>query len=145
MLKKLESAGVALTLDKTNLDVKDIINKVEKILNDEQIQINIKRLKTLSIINSKRKYRATDLIEFTLYSSVLKQKNAIDEDDNIEKWVFKECITPDRMGLIRGKYIDVYVTALTIVVSIILLSIFIISKLIFIKFFKVKIDKNKKE
>ncbi|GBC02649.1 hypothetical protein RclHR1_04730010 [Rhizophagus clarus] len=145
--EKLESAGVALTLDKTNLDVNDIVNKVERILNDEQIQISTKRLKTLAMINSKRKYRAADLIEFTLYSSVLKQKNTIDEsDNNVEKWLFKELITPDtRMGLIRGKYLDVYTAALAIIVSIILLSIFIIKNLIFGKLFKIKKSKDKND
>ncbi|CAB5369309.1 unnamed protein product [Rhizophagus irregularis] len=145
--EKLELAGVALTLDKTNLEVKDILNKIEKILNDEQIRINTKRLKTLAMINSKRKYRAADLIEFTLYSSVLKQKNINDENYNIEKWLFKELITPDtRMGLIRGKYLDVYAAALIIVISITFLSIFIIRKLIYIKLFKVKEgDKDKKD
>ena len=44
---KLVSAGVALKLD-----------KMERLQKDERIQVNAKRLKTLAIINSKRKIQS---------------------------------------------------------------------------------------
>ena len=91
---KLVSAGVSLKLDKLDLQVNDIVEKIELIQKDEKIQNNIKRLKTLAIINSKRKYRAADLIEYTLYSHSLKPKDNNDEG-GIESWVFKDLITPD--------------------------------------------------
>ena len=40
--ERLELAGVALTLDKLNLNVNDILGKIEKIQKDEQIKINVK-------------------------------------------------------------------------------------------------------
>ncbi|GBB97790.1 hypothetical protein RclHR1_03070006 [Rhizophagus clarus] len=142
--EKLELAGVALTLDKINLNVNDILDKIKRILNDDQILSNTKRLKTLTMINSKRKYRGADLIEYALHSSALKQKNANDDSES----VFKDLITPDtRMGLIRGKYWDVYATALGILVSILfgtLWSLYTIGKLIYVKLFKDE-DKEKKE
>ncbi|RIA79928.1 Glycosyltransferase Family 1 protein, partial [Glomus cerebriforme] len=146
--EKLELAGVGLKLDKLNINVNDILYKIERIQKDEQIQTNIKRLKTLARINSKRKYRAADLIEYTLYSSILKQKNVSDEG-GIEKWLYKDFITPDtRMGFIRGKYLDVYAAALAIVVSIvagIFWVLFIIGKFIYIKLLKYEEDKEKEE
>src|SRR5204863_382941 len=45
--EKLESAGVALRLDKLNINVNDILDKIERIQKDEQIQSNLKRIKTL--------------------------------------------------------------------------------------------------
>src|ERR1043165_5347039 len=65
---KLELYGVALTLDKFNLNVIDIINKTDFLLTDENVKKNIKRLELLAKINSKRKYRAADLIEYMLHS-----------------------------------------------------------------------------
>jgi hypothetical protein len=142
--EKLEAAGVALTLDKLNLNVNDILDKIERIQNDEQVQSSLKRLKTLIMISSKRKYRAADLIEFTLHSSALNKKNA----DGDNKLVFKDFITPDtRMGFIRGKYLDVYATALVIVVGILtgtLWSLYKIGRLIYVKLFKGE-DKEKRE
>ncbi|CAG8614809.1 uncharacterized protein OCT59_025516 [Rhizophagus irregularis] len=146
--EKLELAGVALTLDKLNLDVNDILDKIKRIQNDEQIQSSLRRIKTLAIINSNRKYRAADLIEFTLHSSALNQKNINDDNKFDDKLIFKDLITPDtRMGFIKGKYLDVYATALVIFVSIlygILRGLYIIGKLIYVKLFKNE-DKEKKE
>ncbi len=64
---------------------------------EKTLQINVKRLKTLAVINSKRKYRAADLIEYILHSSALKQKD--DDEGEVEDQVFKGLITPDtKMG-----------------------------------------------
>ena len=130
---RVVSAGAGLLLDKLDLRVDDTLDKIEQIQKDEQIQINTKRLQALAIIGSKRKYRAADLIEYTLYSSIMKQKN-INDEDGIEKLIFKEWITPaSRMGFIKGNYLDVYTAALGISVSILIGSpwiLFIIGKLV---------------
>ncbi|PKY47284.1 UDP-Glycosyltransferase/glycogen phosphorylase [Rhizophagus irregularis] len=67
--EKLKLNGVGLILSKLNLDVNDVISKIDLLLKDENVKKNVKRLKFLSMINSKRKYRAADLIEYTLHDS----------------------------------------------------------------------------
>uniref|UniRef100_U9UCE8 UDP-Glycosyltransferase/glycogen phosphorylase n=1 Tax=Rhizophagus irregularis (strain DAOM 181602 / DAOM 197198 / MUCL 43194) TaxID=747089 RepID=U9UCE8_RHIID len=64
-----ESLYTGLILSKLNLDVNDVISKIDLLLKDENVKKNVKRLKFLSMINSKRKYRAADLIEYTLHDS----------------------------------------------------------------------------
>ncbi|RIB27477.1 Glycosyltransferase Family 1 protein, partial [Gigaspora rosea] len=59
----LESAGIALSISKANLQVDDIVSKVKRLLNEESFKKNAERLQFLAKINSKRKYRAADLIE----------------------------------------------------------------------------------
>ncbi|POG80957.1 glycosyltransferase family 1 protein, partial [Rhizophagus irregularis DAOM 181602=DAOM 197198] len=66
--KLIKSAGIALSINKNSLDVKDILNKIDFLLKDEHIKKNSKRMKYLARINSNRKYRAADLIEYMLYS-----------------------------------------------------------------------------
>ncbi|KAF0451494.1 UDP-Glycosyltransferase/glycogen phosphorylase [Gigaspora margarita] len=119
----LEAAGVALTLSKLNLQVEDIISKIEKLQIDELTQINARRMQVLARINSKRKQRAADMVEFLLLASQLTSENDDDEpltnlsqiiSDDTSKNDFSnsylnELITPDtRMGFIRGKYLDVF-------------------------------------
>jgi UDP:flavonoid glycosyltransferase YjiC (YdhE family) len=100
--EKLKLAGIALTLDKLNLDVNDIVSKIDLLLKDENVKKNIKRLKVLTKINSKRKYRAADLIEYILYSSSF-------NEDGVNEEFFKEWIPANiRMGFIRGNNYDVY-------------------------------------
>jgi hypothetical protein len=144
---KLVSAGVALKLDKLNLRVNDILDKIEFLQKDEQTQINLKRLKTLTIINSKRKHRAADLIEYTLHSYALKRKD--DDEGVVEDRIFKGLITPDtKMGYIRGSYLDVYAVALTVAIGILtgfLLIFYKVGKLIFGKLFKNRENKEKNE
>ncbi|RIB05555.1 Glycosyltransferase Family 1 protein, partial [Gigaspora rosea] len=62
----LELAGMALKLSKTDLKVDDIITKVKRLLNEESFKKNAERLQFLAKVNSKRKYRAADLIEIVL-------------------------------------------------------------------------------
>src|SRR4051812_43022689 len=64
--EKLEEQGVALKLDKMNLHVDDIIRKIEFLQLDARVKINLKRMQILTKINSKRKHRAADLIEFVM-------------------------------------------------------------------------------
>src|SRR6266542_3614091 len=66
--QRLKSAGIALTLTKFTLNVNDILNKMDFLLKDEKVKKNLKRLQLLAKINSKRKYRAADLIEYVLHS-----------------------------------------------------------------------------
>ncbi|CAB5384447.1 unnamed protein product [Rhizophagus irregularis] len=68
--QKLVSAGVASSLKLTTLDVNDILNKMDLLLKEENVKNNSERLKVLAKINSKRKYRAADLIEYILHSSL---------------------------------------------------------------------------
>ncbi|GES84929.1 glycosyltransferase family 1 protein [Rhizophagus clarus] len=98
--EKLKIAGVALSLNKFDLEVDDIINKINILLKDEDIKKNIERMKGLAKVNSRRKYRAADLIEYMLY------RNDLNIDSNQE---LKEFVPADkRMGFIRGNNYDVY-------------------------------------
>ncbi|PKY47878.1 UDP-Glycosyltransferase/glycogen phosphorylase [Rhizophagus irregularis] len=119
--QKLKSAGVALTLNKFNLEVNDIITKINFLLNDKDIKKNVERMKVLAKINSKRKYRAADLIEYILHRGSSNQE-------------LKELIPADkRMGFIRGNNYDVYITLLGIVLGFIVVILRITFKII--KFF----------
>lgn len=132
--EKLVNSGVALSVSKFNLSVDEILDKIKKLQIDENIQINVRRMQVLARINSKRKYRAADLIEFLLLTSQLnnegseekrgsnddndndfdrKNKNEIKDgremDSNYANAFLRELITPDsRMGFIKGKYLDVF-------------------------------------
>ncbi|CAG8719934.1 7110_t:CDS:2 [Cetraspora pellucida] len=115
--EKLELAGIALRISKTNLLVDDIVEKVKRLLNDESFKKNSERLQFLSRINSKRKFRAADLIEITMntvkYVGVEDDHGRlrINNDNLLRDW-----ITPDsRMGFIRGNYLDVYAFAIFLV------------------------------
>ncbi|UZO18462.1 uncharacterized protein OCT59_009775 [Rhizophagus irregularis] len=119
---KLKSIGIALSLDKFALEVNDIINKMNILLNDEDVKKNVERMKYLAKINSKRKYRAADLIEYVLL------RNDLNKGSDQE---LKEFIPADtRMGFIRGNNYDVYVTILFIILGIIGLILRITFKLI---------------
>ncbi|RIB06126.1 Glycosyltransferase Family 1 protein, partial [Gigaspora rosea] len=59
----LELAGMALKLSKSNLKVDDIVLKVKRLLNEGSFKMNAERLQFLAKVNSKRKFRAADLIE----------------------------------------------------------------------------------
>ena len=73
--EKLEEfAGVALTLDKTNLKVEEILTKIRRLLSEEKFKINSEKMRFLARINSKRKYRAADLIEYVIRSYELKSR-----------------------------------------------------------------------
>ncbi|CAB4430087.1 unnamed protein product [Rhizophagus irregularis] len=99
--EKLKSAGVALTLNKFTLDVSDIINKIDFLLKDENIKKNSKRMEVLAKINSKRKYRAADTIEYILHSSSL---NGGVNEEFLNEWIPAEY----RMGFIKGNNYDIY-------------------------------------
>ncbi|EXX63029.1 uncharacterized protein OCT59_003750 [Rhizophagus irregularis] len=122
--QKLKSAGVALSLNKFTLDVNDIITKINFLLNDNDVKKNVDRMKVLAKINSKRKYRAADLIEYILHRGSSNQE-------------LKELIPADkRMGFIRGNNYDVYITLLGIVLGFIVVILRITFKLIrFFHFF----------
>ncbi|CAG8544125.1 13873_t:CDS:2 [Cetraspora pellucida] len=94
--EKLELAGIALRISKWNLNVNDIVSKVKRLLNEESFKKNAKRLQFLAKVNSKRKYRAADLIEIVM--------NTV------------------KMGFIRGKYLDVY--AIAIILFLVLCGVF---------------------
>ncbi|CAB5206758.1 unnamed protein product [Rhizophagus irregularis] len=68
--QKLESAGVALLLDKFTLDVNDLVNKMSVLLEDAKIKKNLKRLEVLAKINSRRKYSSSRII-FDVYGALL--------------------------------------------------------------------------
>ncbi|RIA88268.1 hypothetical protein C1645_877519 [Glomus cerebriforme] len=77
---------------------------------------NSKKLEVLAKINSKRKYRAVDLIEYVLYNH-----NII---DNVENEKLLEWVPADtRMGFIKGNNLDVYGALLGIVLGFIVASI----------------------
>ncbi|CAG8524630.1 1283_t:CDS:2 [Diversispora eburnea] len=123
--EKLVNVGVALSVSKFNLSVYDILIKIEKLQIDENIQINVRRMQVLARINSKRKYRAADLIEFLNIDShnidnnnfnnfngknQIKVKNEQENYSNYANAYLRELITPDsRMGFVKGKYLDVFV------------------------------------
>ncbi|RGB24717.1 Glycosyltransferase Family 1 protein [Rhizophagus diaphanus] len=73
--EKLEEQGVALKLDKMDLHVDDIVRKIEFLQLESRVKINLKRMQILTKINSKRKYRAADLIEFVMKASQLNPNN----------------------------------------------------------------------
>ncbi|CAG8484889.1 9241_t:CDS:1 [Acaulospora colombiana] len=79
--EKLENAGVGLTVSKFNLNVQDIHNKIKKLQTDESIQVNVRRMQVLARINSKRKHRAADLIEFLLLASQLNNEDEEYDDE----------------------------------------------------------------
>jgi hypothetical protein len=110
--QKLKSAGVALTLNELALDVNDILNKMSILLEDEKIKKNIKRMEVLTKINSKRKYRAADLIEYILHSSGLE---GYVNDDFLKEWA----PAPSRMGFIKANNLDVYGALLGIFLTLI--------------------------
>jgi hypothetical protein len=110
--EKLKAAGVALTLNKLNLDVNDILSKLEFLLKDENIKRNSKRLEILAKINSKRKHRAADLIEYILHS------NSLNEDEKVNEEFLKEWIPADtRMGFIRGNNYDILFSLLSVIIG----------------------------
>ncbi|RIA90054.1 Glycosyltransferase Family 1 protein [Glomus cerebriforme] len=108
--EKLKSAGVALTLNKFNLDVNDIKNKIDILLKDEDVKKNLKRMEVLAKISSKRKYRAADSIEYILYSSSLNE--GIDEEF-LNEWIPADV----RMGFIKRNNYDVYGALLGIILG----------------------------
>jgi UDP:flavonoid glycosyltransferase YjiC (YdhE family) len=109
---KLKSAGVALALNRFALDVNDIINKIDFLLKDENVKKNSKRMEILAKINSKRKYRAADSIEYILYSSSL--------NEGVNEEFLNEWIPADfRMGFIKRNNYDVYGALLSIILGII--------------------------
>ncbi|CAG8748410.1 31891_t:CDS:2, partial [Gigaspora margarita] len=115
----LEASGVSLTLSKQDLQVEDIISKIERLLSEDSFKLNGKRMQALAMINSKRKYRAADMIEYLLLASQLTSesddalisginKGNINESEFTNSHL-RELITPDtRMGFIRGQYLDVF-------------------------------------
>lgn len=124
--EKLVGLGVALTLP-NYFSTNHVVEKIFKILNDEILQKNLKKTKLLVRINSKRKHRAADLIEFVLHaSSLIPLDNTVDDDDDygiIEmsgdyEGLLKEWITPDaRMGFFKGMYLDIYGSFILVIVG----------------------------
>ncbi|CAB5322183.1 unnamed protein product [Rhizophagus irregularis] len=110
--KLKKSAGIALLLNKHALDVNDIVSKIDFLLNDEHIKKNSKRMKYLARINSNRKYRAADLIEYMLYSGGLDEYS---DDDFLKEWIPAE----SRMGFIKANNLDVYGVLLIIIFTLI--------------------------
>ncbi|PKC08835.1 UDP-Glycosyltransferase/glycogen phosphorylase [Rhizophagus irregularis] len=110
--QKLVSAGVASSLKLTTLDVNDISNKMDSLLKEENVKNSSERLKVLAKINSKRKYRAADLIEYILHSSSFVEYV---DDDFLKEWVPAET----RMGFIKAYNLDIYAILIGIALSII--------------------------
>ncbi|CAG8731864.1 19073_t:CDS:2, partial [Racocetra persica] len=108
--EKLEMAGMALRLSKFNLTFDETVLKIRRLLSEESFKKNAERLQFVAKMNSKRKYRAADLIEMVMNS--VKYDGIKDENGNLKinnKALLRDWITPDtRMGFIRGNYIDVY-------------------------------------
>ncbi|PKY40264.1 hypothetical protein RhiirA4_538694 [Rhizophagus irregularis] len=69
-------------------------------------------MKYLARINSNRKYRAADLIEYMLYSSGLDEYL---DDDFLKEWIPAE----SRMGFIKANNLDVYGVLLIIIFTLI--------------------------
>ncbi|KAF0553052.1 UDP-Glycosyltransferase/glycogen phosphorylase [Gigaspora margarita] len=115
----LESVCMTLKLSKNNLKVDDIVSKVERLLNEGIFKMNAERVQFLAKVNSKRKYRAADLMEIVLNTAKyegIKDENGGFKIDN-EK-LLRDWITPDkRMGFIRGKYLDVYSVAVILLLA----------------------------
>jgi len=105
--EKLRSSGVALMLNKLDLNVDDIVNKMNLLLKDESVKKNLKRLEVLTKIYSKRKYGAADLIEYLLHSSSI---NGGVKDEFLKEWL----PASTRMGFIKGNNLDVIVVLLGI-------------------------------
>ena len=121
--EKLKLAGVALTLNKLNLDVDDIVSKMDILLKDENVKKNVKRMQVLAKINSKRKYRAADSIEYVLYTSIF--------GEGVNEKFLKEWIPAEtRMGFIRGNNYDVLGVLLSIILGIIGGIFWVITKLL---------------
>ncbi|CAB4420544.1 unnamed protein product [Rhizophagus irregularis] len=118
--QKLIAAGVASSLSLNNLDIDDILNKMDSLLKDENVKKNSERMKVLAKINSKRKVRAADLIEYMLHSSTFVEDV---NDDFLKEWFPADT----RMGIIRAYNLDILTILLGITLSIIW---FIIVKLI---------------
>ncbi|RGB41372.1 Glycosyltransferase Family 1 protein [Rhizophagus diaphanus] len=110
--KLKKSAGIALLLNKHALDVNDIVSKIDFLLKDEHVKKNSKRMKYLARINSNRKYRAADSIEYMLYSSGLDEYL---DDDFLKEWIPAE----SRMGFIKANNLDVYGSLLIIIPALI--------------------------
>ncbi|CAG8828555.1 14704_t:CDS:1, partial [Racocetra persica] len=112
--EKLELAGIALRISRWNLTVDDIVSKVKRLLNEESFKKNAERLQFLARVNSKRKYRAADLIEIVMNTA--KYEGIKDENGGFKinnENLLRDWITPDsRMGFIRSKYLDVYAVAI---------------------------------
>ncbi|CAJ0824865.1 6794_t:CDS:2 [Entrophospora sp. SA101] len=148
-------AGTALTLDKIDLTVEEVLIKIQRLLTEEKFKINAEKMKLLARINSKGKYKAADLIEFAIHSNELNQKlNSVNNDSLSlslrDGQYLNQFISPDtRMGFIRGNYFDVYLTLLVITLVSLVISIFLIYKLarwIYIKdLFNLAKNKRKSE
>jgi hypothetical protein len=110
--RKLESAGIALSVNKHTLDVNDVVNKLDFLIKDEDVKKNLERMKFLARINSKRKYRAADLIEYILYSGSLDEYV---NDDFLKEWIPAEY----RMGFIKANNLDIYGALLGIILTLI--------------------------
>ncbi|GBC04756.1 hypothetical protein RclHR1_05850005 [Rhizophagus clarus] len=110
--QKLISTGVALSLSIDNLDVNEILNKVDSLLKDENVKKNLEKIKVIAKINSKRKYRAADLIEYVLHSSTFVEYI----NDDFLKELFP---AESRVGFIRAYNLDIYAILLSIILSII--------------------------
>ncbi|CAG8608196.1 14337_t:CDS:2, partial [Cetraspora pellucida] len=119
--EKLELAGMALRLSKLNLSVDDIVLKIKRLLSEEGFKKNAKRLQFVAKVNSKRKYRAADLIEMVM--NTMKYESVEDENGALRvnnKALLRDWITPNtRMGFIRGNYIDVYGTIIVILLALV--------------------------
>ncbi|RIB21621.1 Glycosyltransferase Family 1 protein [Gigaspora rosea] len=119
--ERLELSGMALKLSKLDLKIDDIESKVIKLMNEKRFKMNAKRMQTLAKFNSKRKYRGADLIEIVMnlaeQEGVRNENNELEVDNDV---LLRHWITPDsRMGLIRGKYLDVFGAAVIIGITLI--------------------------
>ncbi|CAG8832470.1 20014_t:CDS:2, partial [Gigaspora margarita] len=119
--EKLELAGMALRLSKFNLTVDDIVLKIKRLLGEENFKKNAERLSFVAKLNSKRKYRAADLIEMVM--NTMKYDGVKDENGNLRtnnNVLLRDWITANkRMGFIRGNYIDVYGTFIILFLALI--------------------------
>ncbi|CAG8675780.1 45517_t:CDS:2, partial [Gigaspora margarita] len=97
----------------------DQLGNAQKLELAESFKGNAKRLQFLAKINSKRKYRGADLIEVVMNTAKhegFKNESGVLQVDN-EK-LLRDWITPDtRMGYVRGNYLDVYGTAIILVLA----------------------------
>ncbi|RGB26051.1 Glycosyltransferase Family 1 protein [Rhizophagus diaphanus] len=119
------SGGVASSLKLTTLDVNDILNKMDSLLKEENLKNNSEKLKVLAKINSKRKYRAANLIEYNLHSSSFVEYV---DDDFLKEWVSAET----RMGFIRAYNLDIH--AILIGIALIIIGIIVVKLIKFIGF-----------
>ncbi|CAG8490461.1 1155_t:CDS:2 [Ambispora leptoticha] len=67
--EKLTMQGCALTVSKQALDEKDLFVKVTRLLTDQSIAQNLKRMQVFARVNCLRKYRAADLIELVMHTA----------------------------------------------------------------------------